>query len=277
MKTLQTGVLGAGRFGRNLIRNVQRAPGFRLTGVCDVRPDRWPDSRAVPCTTDPGEMLESATVDAVVIATPPETHVALVEAALHAGKHVLCEKPLAFDPDDCWRLHRLASANRRCLMVDCTPVYLEEIRAARERIPWDKVAGLSCRRWSARRPEHAVDAIWDLGPHDLAVLDLWLGGLPEEWTFASISGGVRLTAFAAGGIRLEVEMGYAAEPVREITVASLDWVRSFRQSQTAPEPLQSVLAEFAAAIREGREPLTSAPQAACIAEILQGVSHAVAH
>jgi len=54
--------------------------------------------------SDPNQLATSSDVDAVVIASPDDSHADLAIAALHAGHRVLCEKPLATTLDDCWRV-----------------------------------------------------------------------------------------------------------------------------------------------------------------------------
>jgi len=276
MKRLRTAVIGAGRFGRCWIRNVEQSSAFRLTAVCDLRTDLELGLKDVRQVTDPRTLLQGDLLDAVIIATPPATHASLAAAALDAGLHVLCEKPLAFEAEQCERLGRLADSAGCCLMVDCTPVYLEEIERARREIRWREVSSIRCLRIGGRRPDHAVDVLWDLAPHDLAVIDSWLGDLPADWEIDRFPDGACLTAEVAEGPKLEVTVGYASEPQRRITVESATGTQQLWQRQSVPEPLQTVLSRFASAICRGERPLTDAFQAGRIAQVLQGAAHASA-
>src|SRR5688500_2826807 len=93
-------VLGAGRWGPNLLRVVDAHPNGQAVVVAD--PDesrlRQISSRfpAVETTTDAREAI-GADVGAVIVATPTTTHHDLVRAALEAGRHVMVEKPLTDD------------------------------------------------------------------------------------------------------------------------------------------------------------------------------------
>jgi predicted dehydrogenase len=96
---LRVGVIGAG-FGARV-----HVPGFRLlpeaevTAICAARPERAAavaaEHRIPGVYADYRELLRNPRVDAVSIATPPHLHHPMSVAALLAGKHVLCEKPMA--------------------------------------------------------------------------------------------------------------------------------------------------------------------------------------
>ena len=99
-----TGVMGADH-ARTLARSVQ---GARLVALCDedlARAERLAGETGAPAVTgDPVAFVERAEVDAVLIASPDDTHAALVLACLRAGKPVLCEKPLAPSAEACWSI-----------------------------------------------------------------------------------------------------------------------------------------------------------------------------
>ena len=94
------GLIGYGRIGHWHARNIRALPNLKLVGVADT------DYRArkkavktfgVPAFATAEELLRPFDIDVVVICTPPNTHVPLIEAAAAAGKHVLVEKPLALN------------------------------------------------------------------------------------------------------------------------------------------------------------------------------------
>ena len=91
--------LGVGYWGPNLLRNLYSNPRCKLTCVVDPSPER----RAFVSKNYPGietwetaeQAIDNPAVDAIVIATPAATHFKIAMRCLHAGKHVLVEKPLA--------------------------------------------------------------------------------------------------------------------------------------------------------------------------------------
>jgi len=106
-------VVGTG-FGSRVHVPALRNAGFTvhaLVGRDAERTRRRADRLGVPdACTSLTEALESADVDAVTIATPPDTHAALAIEACAAGRHVLCEKPFALDATEAELM--LAAAQR---------------------------------------------------------------------------------------------------------------------------------------------------------------------
>jgi predicted dehydrogenase len=119
----------------------------------------------------PDAIIDDATVDLVVIATPPATHHDLAARALRAGKHVLVEKPLVTDPKHGYELARLASESKRHLFVDHTFLFTGAVRKILayadelgELLYYDAI------RTNLGTFQSDTDVLWDLAPHDLSIL-----------------------------------------------------------------------------------------------------------
>jgi len=98
----RVGVIGTGYWGQNLVRNFYEL--HALAAVCDsdqgrlrVMADRY---AACPTFTDHANLLKGDSIAAVAIATPAESHAALVREALTAGKDVFVEKPLCLSVNE---------------------------------------------------------------------------------------------------------------------------------------------------------------------------------
>ncbi|MDU1670660.1 MAG: Gfo/Idh/MocA family oxidoreductase, partial [Bradyrhizobium sp.] len=93
---LNVGLLGAGRIGAVHARTIATHPGSRLAAISDAITESAAalaaKMGAEPRSTE--AILADASIDAVLIATPTNTHSDLIEAATRAGKAVLCEKPV---------------------------------------------------------------------------------------------------------------------------------------------------------------------------------------
>ncbi|MCK4276129.1 MAG: Gfo/Idh/MocA family oxidoreductase, partial [Phycisphaerae bacterium] len=99
---LGLGLIGCGSFGMFCLEAFSQMDEVRIAGVADVaRPaaDAAAGRFGVPAFYNPAELLTADGVDIVQIATPPSSHFQLAMASISAGKHVLCEKPLAINTD----------------------------------------------------------------------------------------------------------------------------------------------------------------------------------
>jgi len=109
-------LVGCGSFGRFSVGVYRSMDGLSLAAVSDPRADLRDFN--VPAFRDPLDAIHRADVDLVYIAAPPSSHHALCMTALNAGKHVLCEKPLAMNSRQSHDMLELASRKRRILAVN---------------------------------------------------------------------------------------------------------------------------------------------------------------
>src|SRR5881392_3929306 len=115
---LRIGIVGLGRLGRRHAQNLaQRVPSAELAAACSPVADElaWAkDALAVRnLYADYAALLGEADVEAVFLVTPTSLHAEQIVQALHAGKHVFCEKPLALDLDECSRVEAVAAQHPR--------------------------------------------------------------------------------------------------------------------------------------------------------------------
>lgn len=137
MKGLRVAIAGTGMIGRVHARSVLLAGGH-LAGVSASTPERAQQAarelgaeRAFGSTD---ELVGAPDVDVVHICTPNHLHVPLAEAALAAGKHVICEKPLALDAAGARRLVQAAEAAGVIATVPFVYRYYPLVREARVRV-----------------------------------------------------------------------------------------------------------------------------------------------
>ena len=190
---LRVGVIGAGYWGPNLVRNLSEAPGAAPVAVADLSPERLDAMRkrfpAIRTTSDHRELLADSRIDAVCIATPVGSHRALAEEAFAAGKHVFVEKPLAGTISDAEAIVSAASRASRTLMVGHTFVYHPAVVEVKRILAADgvgRVHYIDSQRVNLGLHQFDVNVLWDLGPHDVSIMLYWLD---EEPSWVQASGG----------------------------------------------------------------------------------------
>ncbi len=170
-------VVGAGYWGRNLVRNFALTPKATLHWVVDVdgdAADRLAGGYAgAEASADYTVVLSDPGVDGVAIATPAATHAELALAAIEAGKHVLVEKPLATTVEQGRTIVDEADAAGVVLMTDHTFCYTSTVRYIREMFSSGEIGDfhyLDSVRINLGLVQPDVDVFWDLAPHDLSIL-----------------------------------------------------------------------------------------------------------
>lgn len=106
MRKVRTGIIGLGRLGYTHARNLAFAiPQAELIAACSLRPEELQKAEAELgvkfCYTDIDSMLKNDALEALIIASTSEEHVAHIKKGLEAGLHVFCEKPLGLNLQEC--------------------------------------------------------------------------------------------------------------------------------------------------------------------------------
>jgi predicted dehydrogenase len=137
VRELRTGIVGAGFIGRVHARSARLA-GARLAGIAASSPERSAEAaRELGAATEfPGAeaLIASEEIDVVHICAPNHLHVPLARAAIEAGKHVICEKPIAMDASGAAELLEAAVAADTVAAVPLVYRYYPTVREARARI-----------------------------------------------------------------------------------------------------------------------------------------------
>lgn len=181
---LRVAVMGAGRWGVNVVRTLSAVSGARLAWVADPDPAARERSAEVCPDARTCESIDEALgdVEAVAVCTPAADHFAHGSALLAAGKHVLVEKPVATASDEARRLARAADRDGLTLMVGHQLLFHPLFSALVEIVADGGIGPLRAVR--AERTgvvdfEREPDVLWAYGPHDVALI-LALAGEPPE-------------------------------------------------------------------------------------------------
>ena len=178
-------VLGAGYWGKNLVRNFYGMTNVNLKYVIDrdekVRASmeaKFPGTQVVP---EFATALEDPELDAVVIATLAPSHFPLARQALEAGKHVYVEKPLTLSSRDAREMVEIAARVDRKLMVGHLMVYHSALNWLKDYIDRGEIGDILymyAQRVNLGIVREDENALWCLGPHDISIILYLLGQEP---------------------------------------------------------------------------------------------------
>lgn len=181
--TTNIAVIGTGYWGKNLVRNFDELG--VLHTICDndfatLRSfqTRYPKKIF---QTSFQSVLQHPSVDAVVIATPAETHFDMVKKALLAGKHVFVEKPMSLAVSEAEELHRLALHEHRTLMVGHILLYHPAIIKLKEIVDsgeLGKINYIYSNRLNLGKIRTEENVILSFAPHDISVMLYLLEEMP---------------------------------------------------------------------------------------------------
>ena len=129
------------------------------------------------------ELLESASLDGVLIAAPTDQHPELVAIFAAARIPMLCEKPVGISPEDAERATRAAADAGVLLQVGYWRRFVPELRQLREQIAageLGQISLISCMQWDSELPSeqfrsHAGGIMVDMGVHEFDQVRWLLG------------------------------------------------------------------------------------------------------
>ena len=174
--------IGVGYWGPNLLRNLLANKSCRVKTVVDLSRERRNYVRdlypSIHLTDDVDQVFQDTEIDGVVIATPVATHFDLAMRALESGKHLLVEKPLARSVAEVEKIGRLASERNLMVMVGHTFLFNAAVRYVKELIDSGSIGEVRyiySQRLNLGRIRSDVDALWNFAPHDISIIQYWLG------------------------------------------------------------------------------------------------------
>ena len=183
---IRLGVIGYGYWGPNVVRNFVGQHNCKVVTICDKSSaalarvmTAYP---GIGVTTDPDAVLLATDIDAVAIVTPVSYHYELAKKALENGKHVFVEKPFTATSAEAEDLIELADRRGLQIMVDHTFLFTGAVRKIKQLIDEGTLGRLyyyDSTRVNLGLFQHDVNVLWDLAPHDLAIMDYLIGVEPE--------------------------------------------------------------------------------------------------
>jgi len=201
--TLKVGVIGVGGIARTHMPGWAASADAEVIAGSDINGAalaEWGRIHGVDrLSTDPAELLNDPEIDIVDVCTPNMSHTALVVAALEAGKHVICEKPLAPTPDEIRRMIAARDAAGKLLMTAQHFRFKGVSQAMKREIAQGTLGEIyHARSWMLRRNGFIPTATFvrrelsgggpciDIGVHILD-LTLWLMGNPQPVAVSGVA------------------------------------------------------------------------------------------
>ena len=242
------GLAGCGYWGRNLARNLHQMG--HLLAVCDpsakVLKEVKATYRGVKTTRDYADLLADGKVKAVAVAAPAALHYDLARRALVAGKDVFVEKPLALRVPQAEELVELARDRKRILMVGHILEYHPAIRKLKDLVDAGELGEIHyvySNRLNLGKVRQEENILWSFAPHDISVILLLVGTLPE---WASTSGQHYLQHDVA-----DVTMTCLAFPGKARAHIFVSWLHPFKEQKLVVVGSRK-MAVFDDVIKEGK-------------------------
>ncbi len=197
MKALKVGVIGCGS-----IAQYRHLPEYafnqhvELVAVCDINEERAKKvavKYGVKAFTSYVELLQSGEVEAISVCTPNYLHAPISIAALQAGVHVLCEKPMATSKEEAEKMIEVAKQSGKKLMIAHNQRFVKSHQKARQLIESGEIGKIYSFRttfghvgpedwsvegkggWFFQKEKAFIGAIGDLGVHKTDLLRYLLG------------------------------------------------------------------------------------------------------
>lgn len=168
-------VIGAGYWGKNLVRNFHQLGVLKT--ICDgsqpIREDMSKTYQDVSITANLSDVLKDNDITGVVIAAPAALHYEIAEKVLQVGKHVFVEKPLSLTCGDGEKLVRLAAERQKTLFVGHILHYHAAVIKLKEMIKAGEIGRLQyiySRRLSLGKIRREENILWSFAPHDISLI-----------------------------------------------------------------------------------------------------------
>lgn len=184
-KEINLGIAGAGRWGINHVRTANQLLNPDFITVCDFNPRTSEKiaeiSSGISFTTRFEDLIDNPDINAVIIATPAETHYELAKKALLNGKNVLVEKPITLHSSEAKDLIEVAEAADAKLMVGHVLLFHPAVTKMKDMIKDGKLGKLQyiySNRLNLGSVRSEENILWSFAPHDISVIQYLLESNP---------------------------------------------------------------------------------------------------
>lgn len=286
---LRLGLIGCGRWGKNILRTANGLANATVQRVASSNPHTAtlvPPECAV--SGDWRDVVRADDIDAVLIATPPATHADIMLTAIAHGKPFFVEKPMTLDSGSAANVCAAAEAAGVYGMVDHIHLFSPAFRKLCElSASLGPIQRIDAAAGKNAATETTTPVLWDWGPHDVAMCLTLLGQSPDRIAAVDFTEQTRTSP-----ARVELTLGFSGDDVpaalsfsnhlpgryRVFRVTQRDGVLSYEDTTGAPRltfqpepphgaaqdiplaaqlPLDIALGEFCDAVVTGRQDSSS--------------------
>lgn len=161
---LRLGLVGAGVIAGRHLTALEALSGIELVGIADPDPraGQIAEARGVRLFADTAQLMTETRPDGVIVCTPTEHHLDPTLTALHAGAHVLVEKPISATLDEATQIIAASKATGRHVLVGHQRRYYAQVEAGREIVQGGTLGQLVAvsGQWAVRKPADYYNPDW---------------------------------------------------------------------------------------------------------------------
>ena len=182
IKKLQIGIIGLGRWGANILKNVLKMPDINLASVATSKTkviEKIPKNTKI--FRDWKELIDNSNLDGVIISTPAETHFEIACKSLKKGINTLVEKPLTINPNEAAIIRNISIEKKILLMTEFTQVFNPKFQEMKKNLYLAGNLNNICTEAGNFGPiRNKTPVLFDWGSHELSILISLLGYLPNK-------------------------------------------------------------------------------------------------
>ena len=168
---VRLGLIGAGKWGRNYIKTIEKIKGVTLNKIaCRSLEDKADLCESFELTNNWKDISESDEIDGIIIATDPENHIEIAKQCIKNKKPLIIEKPITLNYKDAQNILNLSLINKVMVKVNHIylyhPLYKILMENSNNNLEIKSIYTIGGDYGPFRKN---ISSLWDWGPHDLAM------------------------------------------------------------------------------------------------------------